>query len=241
MKRTAFITGGTQGIGKAIVEKLASENYKVIIGFMSQEIKANNIAEAINSMNGDAVAIHCDISSRSSIKEVVEKNEHIDILINNAGISQSKDFLDISNEDWDQMMNVNLRGAFICSQEVIPSMLERNWGRIINITSIGGQWGGINQVHYASSKAGLNGLSMSLSRLYSNKGITSNSVSPGIIETEMTSWIKDKDKKNLTKDIPSGRFGVVDEVSGVVSFLASESSGYITGQTINVNGGMLRS
>lgn len=139
------------------------------------------------------------------------------------------------------MMNVNLRGAFICSQEVIPSMLERNWGRIINVTSIGGQWGGINQVHYASSKAGLTGLSMSLARLYSHKGITSNSVSPGIIETEMTSWIKDKDKQILTKDIPAGRFGLVEEVSEVVSFLASESSSYITGQTINVNGGMLRS
>ena len=241
MKRTAFITGGTQGIGKAIVEKLTSENYRVIIGFMSQKIKANDMVKDINSMNGDAVAIQCDISNRSSIKEVVAKHKHIDILINNAGISQSKDFLGISDEDWNQMMNVNLRGAFICSQEVIPSMLERNWGRIINITSIGGQWGGINQVHYASSKAGLTGLSMSLARLYSHKGITSNSVSPGIIETEMTSWIKEKDKKNLTKDIPAGKFGLVEDVAEIVSFLASESSGYITGQTINVNGGMLRS
>jgi len=241
MKKTAFITGGTQGIGKAIVEKLISEDYKVFIGFMSQKDKANDIAKNINSMNGDAVAVHCDISSRSSIQGVVAKIKHIDILINNAGISQSKDFLDITDEDWDQMININLRGAFIFSQEVIPSMLECNWGRIINITSIGGQWGGINQVHYASSKAGLTGLTMSLARLYSGKGITSNSVSPGIIETDMTAWIKDKDKQILTQDIPVGRFGLVEEVAEVVSFLASEASGYITGQTINVNGGMLRS
>ena len=241
MKKTAFITGGTQGIGKAIVEKLISEDYKVFIGFMSQKDKANDIAKNINSMNGDAVAVHCDISSRSSIQGVVAKIKHIDILINNAGISQSKDFLDITDEDWDQMININLRGAFIFSQEVIPSMLERNWGRIINITSIGGQWGGINQVHYASSKAGLTGLTMSLARLYSGKGITSNSVSPGIIETDMTAWIKEKDKQTLTQDIPVGRFGLVEEVAEAVSFLASEASGYITGQTINVNGGMLRS
>ena len=175
MKRTAFITGGTQGIGKAIVEKLIDQDYKVVIGFMSQKTKANDMVKNIDSLNGEAVAMHCDISSRSSIQEVVAKIKHIDILINNAGISQSKDFLDITDEDWNQMININLRGAFICSQEVIPSMLKRNWGRIINITSIGGQWGGINQVHYASSKAGLTGLSMSLARLYSGKGITSNS------------------------------------------------------------------
>ena len=239
MKKTAFISGGTQGIGKAIVEKLISEDYKVIIGFMTQETKANAIAKNINSMNGDAIAVHCDITSRSSIQGVLAEIKHIDILINNAGISQSKDFLDISDEDWNQMININLRGAFVFSQEVIPSMLERNWGRIINITSIGGQWGGINQVHYASSKAGLTGLTMSLARLYSGKGITSNSVSPGIIETEMTAWINDKDKQILTHDIPAGRFGLVEEVAEVVSFLASEASGYITGKTINVNGGML--
>tara|TARA_B000000475_G_C15948789_1_gene427900 strand:+ start:402 stop:1127 length:726 start_codon:yes stop_codon:yes gene_type:complete len=240
MKRTAFITGGTQGIGKAIVEKLIDQDYKVVIGFMSQKTKANDMVKNIDSLNGEAVAMHCDISSRSSIQEVVAKIKHIDILINNAGISQSKDFLEITDEDWNQMININLRGAFICSQEVIPSMLKRNWGRIINITSIGGQWGGINQVHYASSKAGLTGLSMSLARLYSGKGITSNSISPGIIETEMTSWIKNEDKQILTQDIPVGRFGLVEEVAEVVSFLASDASGYITGQTINVNGGMLR-
>ncbi len=241
MKKTAFVTGGTQGIGKAIVEKLISEDYQVIIGFVSQKTKANDMAKSINSMNGDAIAVHCDISSRSSIQGVLANIKHIDILINNAGISQSKDFLDITDEDWNQMININLRGAFILSQEVIPSMIERNWGRIINITSIGGQWGGINQVHYASSKAGLTGLTMSLARLYSGKGITSNSVSPGIIESDMTAWIKDKDKQILTQDIPVGRFGLVEEVAEVVSFLASESSGYVTGQTINVNGGMLRS
>lgn len=240
MKRTAFITGGAQGIGKAIVEKLIKEDYKVIIGFMSQKSKANVLAKNINSINGDAIAVHCDISSRSSVQEVIAKFKHIDILINNAGISQSKDFLDITDDDWNQMININLRGAFICSQEVIPIMLERNWGRIINITSIGGQWGGINQVHYASSKAGLTGLTMSLARLYSGKGITSNSVSPGIIETGMTAWIDDKEKQILTQDIPVGRLGLVEEVAEVVSFLASDASDYITGQTINVNGGMLR-
>jgi acetoacetyl-CoA reductase/3-oxoacyl-[acyl-carrier protein] reductase len=240
VKKTAFVTGGIQGIGRGIVQKFIDQDYKVIIGFMSQEAKANDLVYDINSMNGDAVATYCDVSNRSSVREVAEKYNHIDILVNNAGISQSKDFFEITDEDWNRMMDVNLRGAFICSQLFIPSMLERNWGRIINITSIGGQWGGVNQVHYASSKAGLAGLTMSIARLYSGRGITSNSVSPGIIETEMTSWIKDKDKHTLAQDIPIGRFGVVEEVAEVVSFLASDEAGYVTGQTINVNGGMLR-
>lgn len=240
MRKTAFVTGGTQGIGRAIVEKLVIEGYRVAIGYKSHKKKGRALLNKIQEMNGDAIAVHCDISDRNSIRQALNDINDIDILINNAAIAQPKNFLDITDDDWDEMININLRGAFICSQEVIPSMLRRKWGRIINITSIGGQWGGVNQAHYASAKAGLIGLTMSLARLYSGNGITSNSVAPGIIETEMTTWLEEREKKVLMNGIPVGRFGGVEEVAEVVSFLASDASAYITGQTINVNGGMLR-
>jgi len=240
MKKTVFITGAAQGIGKAIAEKLANENYRVIVGYKSNKIKAEEVVNKIKKSSGDAITVYCDISERSSIKKVFNEIGTIDILVNNAGISQPKNFLDISDKDWIKMLSVNLQGAFICSQEAIPGMIRNKWGRIINITSIGGQWGGVNQVHYASAKAGLIGLTMSLARIYSDSGITSNAISPGIITTEMTSWIKGDDK-SIIKDIPIGRFGVPNEIAGAVSFLASNHSSYITGQTINVNGGMLRS
>ena len=240
MKKTAFITGASQGIGKAIAEKLASENYRVFVGYRSNKKKAEEVVAKINNLSGDATVIYCDISDRISTKKAFNEIGIVDILVNNAGISQPKNFLDISEDDWSKMLNVNLQGAFICSQEAIPGMIKNKWGRIINITSIGGQWGGINQVHYASAKAGLIGLTMSLARIYSDSGITSNAISPGIISTEMTSWIDGNDKKSIIKDIPIGRFGVPDEIAGAVSFLASNHSSYITGQTINVNGGMLR-
>jgi len=241
MNKTVFITGGSQGIGKAIVERLANENYYVIVGYKSNKKKAEAIVNKIKKSNSEAIAIYCDLSDRKSIKKVFNEIGNIDILINNAGISQPKKFLDISDKDWSKMLSVNLQGAFICSQEAIPGMIKNKWGRIINIASIGGQWGGVNQVHYASAKAGLIGLTMSLARIYSGSGITSNAISPGIITTEMTSWIKDNNKNSILKDIPIGRFGFPNEIAEVVSFLASNHSSYITGQTINVNGGMLRS
>jgi 3-oxoacyl-[acyl-carrier protein] reductase len=240
VNKKVFITGGSQGIGKAITLKLANENYRVIVGYKSHKIKAEEIVDKIKNSNGHAIAVYCDISERASIKKVFNEMGPVDILINNAGISQPKNFLEISDEDWTKMLNVNLQGAFICSQEAIPAMIKNKWGRIINITSIGGQWGGINQVHYASAKAGLIGLTMSLARIYSGSGITTNAISPGIITTEMTSWIKINNKNSLIKDIPIGRFGNPAEIAEAVSFLASNNSSYITGQTINVNGGMLR-
>jgi|TARA_B110000090_G_C13210259_1_gene380550 3-oxoacyl-[acyl-carrier protein] reductase len=240
MNKTVFISGGSQGIGKAIAEKLAIENYHVIVGYKSNKIKAEEVVNRIKNSNGDAIAIYCDISERTSVKKVFNEIGNIDILINNAGIAQPKNFLDISDEDWSKMLSVNLQGAFRCSQEAIPGMIKNKWGRIINITSIGGQWGGVNQVHYASAKAGLIGLTMSLARIYSKSGITSNSISPGIIDTEMTSSINQSEKESHIEHIPSGRFGIPSEVAEAVSFLASNNSAYITGQTINVNGGMLR-
>ena len=239
-KKIVFITGGSQGIGKSIAEKLSKENYYIFVGYNKNKSKADRIVNKIKNLKCDAKAIKCNLSNRSSIKKAFSQIGHLDILINNAGISQTKNFLKITDNDWHNMIDINLKGAFICSQYAIPKMMKKKWGRIINITSIGGQWGGIKQPHYASAKAGLIGLTMSLARIYSNTGITANSVSPGIIKTKMTSWIGKNDKKSFINDIPIGRFGTTNEVANVVLFLASENSSYITGQTINVNGGMLR-
>lgn len=240
INKVAFISGGSKGIGKAIAEKLALEKYTVIIGYKTNKLKANKLVEKIKDFKGDAKAFYCDVSKRKLVTKLFNKIGSIDILVNNAGISQQKNFLEISDHDWLKMFSINLQGAFICTQEAIPYMLKKKWGRIINITSIGGQWGGVNQVHYASAKAGLNCLTMSVARIYSSHGITANSISPGIIKTDMTSWINSYDRKSIMREIPIGRFGAPDEIADVVSFLASDKSSYITGQTINVNGGMLR-
>lgn len=240
MAKNILITGASRGIGKAIAIRLARDKHKIFIGYRSQQNKAEEVVDKIKHFNGESKAVHCDISKRESIRKALEETGEIDILINNAGISQTKSFLDISDEDLINMINTNLIGAFIFSQEVIPAMIKNKWGRIINITSIGGQWGGVNQVHYASAKAGLIGLTMSLARIFSCFGVTTNAISPGVITTEMTAGLGKNYKTSILNEIPIGRFGSAEEVAEVAAFLASEASSYITGQTINVNGGMLR-
>ncbi len=192
----------------------------------------------------NAFAVKVDISERESIRAAIKKSaEHfgkqISILINNAGIAQEKPFLEITDEDWDRMLVTNLRGAFFFSQEVIPGMDKQNFGRIVNITSIGGQWDGINQVHYAASKAGLINLTRSLAKLFSKDGINTNAVAIGLTLTDMASpEIKSQAGREKIKSIPIERIANVEEIANVVSFLCSEEASYITGQTINVNGGM---
>tara|TARA_Y200000002_G_scaffold381878_2_gene397134 strand:- start:68 stop:796 length:729 start_codon:yes stop_codon:yes gene_type:complete len=239
-KKVAFISGGSKGIGRAIAKILARDGFNIIIGYKTNKLKAKELVDSIKNFDVEAMAVYCDISKRKLVKKIFNQVGRIDVLVNNAGVSQPKKFLDITDEDWIRMFNINIQGAFICSQEALPGMIKNKWGRIINITSIGGQWGGVDQVHYASAKAGLIGLTMSLARLYGNSGITANSISPGIIKTDMTSNINSISKKLILKNIPISRFGDPNEIAEVVSFLASNNSSYITGQTINVNGGMLR-
>ncbi len=236
-KKIVFVTGGNRGIGKGIVKELLKKDYNVVIGY-------KNTKKGIEILtNKNSFAVQVDISNRYSIKKAIKKTENkfgtIDILINNAAISQEKPFEKISDSDWNMMMDVNLRGPFSFSQEVIEKMKIKKWGRIINIASIGGQWGGYNQVHYAVSKAGMINLTRSLAKIYSKNRITINSISPGLVKTDMSkkeiSSTKGKKKIDL---IPIGRIGNIEEIAKVVVFLCSEDSSYITGQTINVNGGM---
>jgi acetoacetyl-CoA reductase/3-oxoacyl-[acyl-carrier protein] reductase len=180
----------------------------------------------------------------SSISETISRVERrlgpIDVLINNAAIAQEKDFMTLSVEDWDRMLAINLRGPFLFSQQCVRGMIDRGWGRIINISSIGGQWGGINQVHYAASKAALINLTRSLARLYSSKGVLSNAVAVGLVQSDMSKReLESPEGIAKAKNIPCGRVGNGGDVAKVVAFLSGEASNYVTGQTINVNGGML--
>ncbi len=244
MSRVAFVTGASRGIGSAIAVMLAQAGHSVAIGYRVSADKANAVVEMIRSAGGQAKSIQVEVSDRMSIREAFKKIAtqlgQVDILVNNAAIAQEKPFDEITDEDWDAMFAVNLKGPFICSQEGLPWMIKRGWGRIINIVSIGGQWGGVNQIHYASAKSGLIGLTRSLAKVYSGFGITINAVSPGLVETDMSAReLESTAGKDKVNNIPIGRIAKAEEIGATVVFLASDGASYITGQTLNVNGGML--
>lgn len=243
MIRVALVTGGSRGIGRAIATTLAQRGYVVGLTYATSEREAQEVAETIGFNGGRALAVRLAAEDRASIVRAADEVRRvlgpISVLVNNAAISQEKPFLELTDADWDRMLAVNLRGPFACSQEVLPDMLRQGWGRIINISSVGGQWGGMNQVHYACAKAGLNNLTRSLAKLFSAQGVTANTVAPGLVATEMIANELDTPAgKEKVRSIPIGRIATVDEIARVVSFLASDDAGYITGQTINVNGGM---
>ena len=235
--KIVLVTGSSKGIGRNIADNFVKNGYKVVYTYNHTTI--NDIVDSSNIFK-----VKLDIGCRISIQKALNNirdyfEEDIDILVNNAGIAQEKPFLTITDEDWQQMLNINLQGAFRLVQEILPSMLEKEWGRIINITSIGGQWGGFNQVHYAASKAGLISFTQSIAKIYSKHGITSNTISPGLIATDMSENELNTDAgKEKVKNIPLGRLGTKKEISNIALFLASDEASYITGQTINANGGM---
>ena len=236
----ALVTGASRGIGKGIALNLIKKGYMVAIGYRTNK----DLARTVVADNENAIAVYVDIESRDSIRRAIDIcsthfSAPIDILVNNAAIAQEKPFESITDEDWNHMLSVNLRGPFAFSQELLPSMIKKRWGRIVNIASIGGQWGGFNQVHYAASKAGLINLTRSIAKIYSKHGITCNAVSPGLVFTDMSSReLTSSDGKKKIEGIPLGRIGTIEEVAEVVAFLVSDKASYITGQTINVNGGM---
>lgn len=235
--KVVLVTGSSKGIGRDIADNFVRKGYKVAYTY-----NCTHITNITNSSN--IFKVEMNIGNRISVQKALINiksyfGQDIDILINNAGIAQEKPFLTITDEDWQNMLNINLQGAFRLVQEVLPSMLEKQWGRIINITSIGGQWGGFNQVHYAASKAGLISFTQSVAKIYSKYGITSNAISPGLIVTDMSENELNTDAgKEKVKNIPLGRLGTKKEISNIALFLASDEASYITGQTINANGGM---
>lgn len=241
MKKLVFITGGNRGIGKEIVRQFHQANYLVAFSYKSRESEASALSKQLGE---DVISVQMDQSHSSSVANALKLikdhfQSQIDILINNAAMADEKHFEKISENDWSKMLNVNLQGPFLLCQSVIDSMVSKSWGRIINITSIGGQWGGLNQVHYAASKAGLISLTRSMARIYSKDKITTNAIAIGLVDTEMTAnELMTEEGKLKVSQIPVGRLGTPTDVAKIALFLASEDAAYVSGQTINANGGM---
>jgi 3-oxoacyl-[acyl-carrier protein] reductase len=240
--RVALVTGASQGIGQACALALARQGASVALAARNRQ-KLEEVAGLIAATGGKVAVFAMDVADedqiKSAIKSAIAHFGKIDILVNNAGIARDQLVMRMKRTDWDAVLNTNLTSAYLCTQQVIGSMLKQRWGRIINITSVFGQMGQAGQANYASSKAGLIGLTMALAREVASRNITCNAVAPGFIETSMTAGLSEEFKQNAVKMIPLGRVGTADDVASAVCFLASEEASYITGHVLNVNGGML--
>lgn len=241
-RRVAIVTGGARGIGAAITTALAKSGVHVAAGYSSNSKAADELAEKLGA-EGASVSVHQGNvgvveDCQRVVREVLEQHGRIDYLVNNAGVTVDKTMRKMSVEDWHAVLRVNLSGAFYMIKPVLDHMLERRFGRIVNISSVIGQMGNIGQVNYAASKAGLFGLTQSLARETANKGITVNCVAPGYIETEMVAAIAPEAFEKIVARVPVGRLGQASEIARAVQFLVDDDAGYITGSVISVNGGM---
>ena len=239
-RRLALVTGASRGIGYGIARRFLEDGFPVAIGYCHHREGVENLTREFPS----ALPVKIDYESRPEMCSELDRiREHfkddIAILVNNGAIAQEKPFLTLTDADWERMLKINLQGPFALAQEVLPAMIESGWGRIINISSIGGQWGGMNQVHYAAAKAGLINFTRSLAKLYSRNGITTNAVSPGLIATDMAAAeLASEAGQAKVSSIPVGRLGTSAEIASAVAWLASDEAAYVTGQTLNLNGGM---
>ncbi len=240
--RVAFVTGASQGIGRACALQLAEAGAVIALAARNEE-KLAAVAREIEAKGGQAATFRMDVSNEDEVKTAakaaIERFGKIEILVNNAGVTRDMLLMRMKRTDWDSVIQTNLTGAFLTTQAVISSMLKQRWGRIINITSVFGQMGQVGQANYSASKAGLIGFTMAMAREVASRSITVNAVAPGYIETAMTEGLSAELKAKVHEMIPLGRAGTDMDVAHAVRFLASEEAGYITGQTLKVNGGML--
>jgi len=240
--QTAIITGSSRGIGRTTAEEFAKRGVNIII----VDINGGNaeiVAEEIKSRYGvETLGIKADISKSDDVKrlfdEAVKKFSKIEILVNNAGITRDNLLIRMKDEEWDAVLNINLKGAFLCSREAVKIMSKIKYGRIINLASVVAFMGNPGQVNYSASKAGLVALTRTIAKEYASRGITVNAVAPGFIQTAMTAQLPEKVKEEMLRMIPLERFGTTEDVANAIIFLALPESGYITGQVIHVNGGM---
>ena len=241
-RRTALVTGGSRGIGRAIAVALARAGYSVVINYVHNDSAAHDCVNEIGQLGHQAYAFQADIGDATQAKNlvdaVIQNAGSVDVLVNNAGITRDTLLMRMRESDWDEVLRVNLKGVFNVTQAVIRSMMRQRWGRIINISSVSGLMGQVGQVNYAASKAGLIGFSKSLAREVGKRGITVNVVAPGYIPTDLNADLDVSIQEQIQDVIPLGHFGTVDDVANVVTFLASESSAYITGVVIPVDGGL---
>jgi 3-oxoacyl-[acyl-carrier protein] reductase len=239
--RVAFITGASRGIGRATALTLCRAGFDIVVA--SPEIEKNEeVAAEIRACSGEAMTVNLDVASADSVKEAFAKaladKSRIDVLVNNAGITRDGLAVRMKPADWDLVLRINLDGAFLCTQAVLPGMMRNRWGRIINIASVVGQAGSPGQANYAASKAGLIGLTKALAQEMASRGITVNAVAPGYIATDMTAALAEEVRQRILAAVPLGRMGRPEDIAAAVKFLASEDAAYITGQVLAVNGGM---
>ena len=240
-EQVAVVTGASRGIGRAIAQEFAKLGATVVVNYASSSKAAEELVSDITAAGGNAIALQADVSKEEEVdnlvKNVLEKFNKIDILVNNAGITRDTLLFRMKPEDWQAVINLNLTGVYLCTRAVSKGMLKKRSGRIINIASVAGQMGNPGQANYSAAKAGVIGLTKTLAKEFASRGITVNAVSPGFIDTDMTSEIQSEE---ILKAIPLGRYGKPEEIAGMVRFLAADNAAaYITGQTFNVDGGMV--
>jgi 3-oxoacyl-[acyl-carrier protein] reductase len=241
--KRVIITGGTKGLGKAIALAFARNGARVAVNYGSDEKSASNTEEELKSLTASVLLLKADVSSVSEVEKmiasVLNQWEHVDILINNAGIIRDKLLMFLNEDDWDQVLDVNLKGTYLCSRAIIKTMIARRFGRIINITSPSALTGRAGQTNYSASKGGIISFTKSLSKEMARLNITVNAVCPGVISTPMTENFDQKTKDAFLNMIPMGRFGEPEDIAQAVLFLASEKAEYITGQVLTVDGGLI--
>ena len=241
--KVAIVTGGTRGIGRAIALKLADHGANIVINYRNSDKEAEELKAILEEKGVKVLTVKCDISNFEDSNNLMDKCKEVfgkmDILVNNAGITKDTLIMRMKEEDFDNVIDVNLKGTFNCAKHASAIMLKQRFGKIINMTSVVGIAGNAGQVNYAASKAGVIGLTKSLAKELGSRGITVNAVAPGFINTDMTASLSEKVKEEASKNIPLKRLGDPEDVANLVGFLASDAANYITGQVINVDGGMV--
>jgi 3-oxoacyl-[acyl-carrier protein] reductase len=240
--QVALVTGASRGIGRAVAERLAQEGALVLINYLQNQPAAEETLARIQAAGGQAELCPFDVANRgetaTAVQNIVDRHGKIDILVNNAGLARDSLLLRLKEEEWERVMDVNLKGVFLCTKAVVRSMVRQHSGRIINLTSVVAQTGNPGQAAYSAAKAGVIGFTKTMAKELASRAITVNAVAPGFIETDMTGSLPEQVKTGYLNLIPAGRWGTVAEVAEAVAFLAGPLAGYITGQVINVNGGM---
>ena len=242
-KQVVFVTGGSRGIGKAIALKYAENGYNVVINYVSEKTNINELKNEFDKYGVQSLIIKADVSNAEEVdnvvKKAIEKFGKIDVLVNNAGITRDTLLMRMKEEDFDKVIEVNLKGTFLVTKAVTPYMMKRRNGKIVNLSSVVGVTGNAGQSNYSASKAGIIGFTKSVAKELASRNIRANAVAPGFIDTDMTSVLSNDVKENINAQIPIKRMGTAREIANVVYFLGSEESSYITGQVINVDGGMV--
>ncbi|HCY9746830.1 TPA: 3-oxoacyl-[acyl-carrier-protein] reductase [Staphylococcus aureus] len=242
MTKSALVTGASRGIGRSIALQLAEEGYNVAVNYAGSKEKAEAVVEEIKAKGVDSFAIQANVADadevKAMIKEVVSQFGSLDVLVNNAGITRDNLLMRMKEQEWDDVIDTNLKGVFNCIQKATPQMLRQRSGAIINLSSVVGAVGNPGQANYVATKAGVIGLTKTAARELASRGITVNAVAPGFIVSDMTDALSDELKEQMLTQIPLARFGQDTDIANTVAFLASDKAKYITGQTIHVNGGM---